>query len=69
MATIALDAVGDFLIHNHRPDKTAGNWAEGMWCSTTLGPSIHVLVGWDGLIKRAYDDADSEPSGYWVAES
>ena len=69
MTSVAVDAAGDFLIHNPTPDKSAARWAEGMWCSTTLGPSIHVLIGWDGLIKRAYDAVDESPAGYWRAEA
>lgn len=65
-------AVGRFegvVLHNPTPDKSAWAWREGLWCDCTLSPRISVLIDWDGLIVRALNDADNEPSGHWRAES
>ena len=68
MDTIAIDPAPS-LIHNPTPDRNPAAWSNGLWCETTLGIGIHVRVGWDGLINRAYDAADEERSGHWQAES
>lgn len=70
MDTIAIDPLGDRKSPLfHRADLSPSAWRDGMWCTTTLSPDIHVRVGWDGLINRAYDNDDPRPSGHWIAES
>lgn len=69
MDTIAIDEAAAFrgTLRNSAPDRNPGGWAEGLWCASTLSPDIYVRVGWDGLINRAYDNGDPEPSGHWIA--
>ena len=69
MDTIAVGRAEGVVLHNPTPDKSAWAWREGLWCDCTLGSSITVLVGWDGLIVRALNAADEQPSGHWRAES
>lgn len=69
METIAVDISEGVTIYNPRPDLSAGAWREGMWCESTLGPGINLLMGWDGLIHAAYDAEDESPAGYWRAET
>lgn len=70
MDTIAIDpGVGPTILRNATPYRSPGAFADGLWCVSTLSPDIHIRVGWDGLINRAYDHGDEEPSGHWIAES
>ena len=69
MNCIAIDPIGDSILRNPTPAKSPSAWAHGLWCVSTLSPDIHVRVGWDGRINRAYSKADEDPSGHWMAEA
>jgi hypothetical protein len=62
---------GDVVVRRARGHngRDVGMWAEGIWCPTTMGQDVMVLVGYDGMIRAAMDYNDESPAGYWRARA